>query len=410
VRYYRIDIARPDGTPFFFKSLGTQTRTPPNPGGPLRQGTTGPFISTSDPFSGKPITLVNSNVLPGIPALTSLLPNHPQNPINGQANPAALNIEFDIPVAPFHAPGGAAWLRVWGLGVADIGNASNLNGMSVAVYAGMSKGLPLANPQQAGLIMQGKILQAWGNWIGTAQTVDLHFIPGSNLGSPDTPANVPFTWQAGTPLATAIAQTLSIAMPGVTQQINISPKLVLNYDVTGWYQSMQQFADFINELSTGIIGNAPAFGSLNIIGGAAYNGVVISTNGQMVRVADGTSPTQATAIKAIAFQDLLGQPTWLEPGIISIKTVLRADLQIMDTISLPPSLVTVGNVDAAQYVASISQPANRTAFSGNFQIAQIHHYGNFRQADAESWNTTIQAYPTNVASPPAALANGPVDI
>jgi hypothetical protein len=60
-------------------------------------------------------------------------------------------------------------------------------------------------------------------------------------------------------------------MPGVAQQINISTKLALNYAITGWYQSAQQFADFVNEISTTLIWGR-------------YSGVIIATNGQTVRV------------------------------------------------------------------------------------------------------------------------------
>jgi hypothetical protein len=330
MRYYNVVLTKADGTPYLFKSLG------------------------------------------GL-ALTSLAPN-------GRTNPGALNIEFDLPIANLTNPDNNAWLRCWGLSIADIGIASDLNGLNVSVYGGMAKGLPLANPAQAGLLLQGQIFQAFGNWVGTDQTIDMNFIVGGNAGSPDAPANFPFQWQAGEPLATAIAQTLSTALPGMTQQINISPNLVLNYAMTGWYQSAQQFADFINEVSSALIGGT-------------YTGVNIVTDGQTIRDFASNSAAQATATKMIAFQDMIGQPTWIGPGTISVKLVLRADLHIGDIIQLPPSLVTVTSAGAAQYLSLVSQPANRTAFSGNYQIAHCHHYGNFRQSDSASWATVLQAYP-----------------
>jgi hypothetical protein len=293
---------------------------------------------------------------------------------NGNTNPAALDVEFDLPVYNLTDPdANSAWLRVWGLGLQDIGNAANLNDLNVAVYAGMAKGLPLANPAQSGLILKGKIFQAFGNWINTDQTVDLNFIAGGDIGSPASPQNFPFTWPAGTLLSSAIARTLSTALPGLTQQIAISPKLVLNYDVTGWYQSAQQFADFVNDASSSLIGGT-------------YHGVSIATNGHTVRVYDGTVAPAANTVKQIAFQDMIGQPTWIGPGIISVKLVLRADLHVSDTIKLPPSLVT-------QTSGALLRFQDKSAFSGNYLIQQVHHYGNFRQPDAASWNTTIQAVP-----------------
>ena len=55
MRYYRIAITDPDGNPFYFKSLNNTE-------------------------------------------LTSLIPTGPQNPQNGIANPAALQIELEIAV------------------------------------------------------------------------------------------------------------------------------------------------------------------------------------------------------------------------------------------------------------------------------------------------------------------------
>ena len=146
-------------------------------------------------------------------AITSLLPN-------GQVNPAALNVEFDVPVTNY-TPGAQnkdALFRVWGLGLKDLTSAFNLapsldpskSGVNVKFFAGMSKGLPLANPQQQGLIFSGSILQAWGNWIGTDQTLDFRFAPlgvfgGAVISGSDS---FPFVWMAGTQLKDAIAETL----------------------------------------------------------------------------------------------------------------------------------------------------------------------------------------------------------
>ena len=358
MRYYSVIITKADGTPYRFKSLGN------------------------------------------IP-LTSLLPSGSQNPMTGQANPAALNVEFDMTASVFDAPDNNPWLRVWGLGLADIGSAANLTGLNVAVYGGMSKGLPLANPAQAGLLIKGQILAAWGNWIGTDQTVDMVFSAGVGVGGPDAPANFPFFWAAGTPLKAAIAQTLSTALPGLTQDINISPSLVLNYDVSGYYQSASQFADFIKELSVGI--PVPGGGTIDEISGGGYSGVKIVTNGQAARVFDGTTPTAASGIGQVAYQDLIGQPTWIAGGTISMKTILRADIHVGDTITIPPSLVTTASLAAAQFNAGLAK--SKTTFSGEFLVNQVHHYGNFRQADAASWATVFQLAANIKSAPPPDTAS-----
>src|ERR1700733_6962067 len=74
-------------------------------------------------------------------------------------DPGALNVEMDINQAPANEPQGAAYVRVWGIPLATIAQSSNFNGKSIAVYGGMSSGLPLANPAQQGLLVQGLIQQ-----------------------------------------------------------------------------------------------------------------------------------------------------------------------------------------------------------------------------------------------------------
>jgi hypothetical protein len=333
VRYYNIELTQANGKPYLFKSLG------------------------------------------GL-GLTSLLPTGPQNPQTGQTNPAALQIEFDLPMANLTNPNNNCWLRVWGLGLQDLANSSNLNDLNISIFAGMAKGLPLANPAQAGLIVTGKIFQTFGNWIGTAQTLDLLIIAGGNggnLGSQDSPGNYPFQWLPGTPLSTAIAQTLRVGLPGLAQSINISSQLSTNHVQSGHYTSVTAFVEAVSEMASGILG-------------ASYAGITSAINGTTITVYDGT--VAQTKVTQIAFQDLLGQPTFIDPGTISVKTVLRSDINIGDMVTLPPSLTTTT-------AGALLRFQDKTSFSGKYQVQQIQHFGNFRQPDAESWNTTFQMSPVN---------------
>jgi hypothetical protein len=315
-------------------------------------------ISIKNPATG-------ANVLPsslGGGAITSLLPN-------GQYNPAALNVQLDIAVLNANDPDSNSWVRIYGLGLKDISASLDLTDLDISISAGMSRGLPLANPAQAGLLVKGRIYQAFGNWIGTDQTLDLNIRAGSNV---DDSNNFPFSWKAGTPLATAIGQTLAIGMPGKKQNIAISPNLVIGYDEVGYYQSLEQFAGWLNQRSQPIIGGK-------------YQGVQTSTDGNSVTVYDGTVQPPANKIKQIAFQDMIGQPTWIAFGTISVTFVMRGDLNVGDTIHLPPA------VYASSFPAG-PRFQDQTTFTGNFWIRQMHHFGNFRQPDAASWTTVIQAF------------------
>lgn len=314
-------------------------------------------------------------------SLTSLLPT-------GQTNTSALNVELDLPLASYHTPDQAnGYVRIWGLGLADIGAAFNLNpqlglaastSKQIEIYGGMAAGLPLANPAQARLLVKGSILQAYGNWIGVEQTVDLIIAPTSQK-----PLNLVLNWTAGTTLAATLQNTLSTALPKATLEIQLSPRLVQDHDEPAIYSTLEQLASVLNPLSKKIITDAN------------YPGVNIAYDGATIRVQDLSTQKPATKI---AFTDLIGQPTWISPGVIQAKLVMRGDLDILDTVTLPPSLV--GNSAAAMSGLS-GNPANMTTFSGNYTIKAIHHYGNFRQPDGSSWVTVV-----NLIVQPKPLSTG----
>lgn len=302
--------------------------------------------------------------------------------VGGQSIAGALNVELDIPVAPFATPSGDAYVRIWGISLADIAQASDLNNKAIAVYGGMQKGLPLANPAQAGLLVRGYVFQAFGNWIGTDQTLDLVIRAGSpptaSAGSAQ-PAqrNVILLWPAGTSLANALKVTLSTAYPGYTIEVNISASLVRPNDVVGVYPDLTTFAQYIKQATQAILGGA-------------YAGVDILLTDKTISVYDGTSTsagssTGKAANTQIAFQDLIGQPTWIEPAKINFKCVMRADLKVGDTVTMPPTLTT----NSAQAQSSLLN--QKATFQGGFQIVDLRHVGNFRQPDAASWVTVIDA-------------------
>ncbi len=307
-------------------------------------------IAITDPATGKAVR-----------TYTSLLPS-------GAVNPGALMVEFDIPVAPFFTPIGSAFVRVWGIPRHDISTASDLNGKTIEVYGGMSKGLPLANPAQAGLLIRGVIQQAFGNWQDTSQTLDLIITSGG--GSLADVKNIVVNWKAGTTLASALAATLATAFPKLARTINISPRLVLNHDEVGYYATLVQFAQYVKTVSIDIVG-------------AGYAGVDMVIHDGSVIAYDGTT---AKTPRPIAFTDLIGQPTWIASNQIQFRTALRADLQISDYVKLPPTIVTTG-------ASSLSQYRDKLTFQGVFMIDVIRHIGAFRTPDAESWVTTFDCHP-----------------
>jgi len=286
---------------------------------------------------------------------------------NGQNNPGALTVEIDIPLYAMASPMGAAYIKVWGIGLADISQGSNLNGKNIQVSAGMSKGLPLANPAQAGLILEGTIFQAYGNWQGENQSLDIVCYPYS--GTINDTANLVLNWKAGMQLGTAITNTLTTAFPQYKSTVNISQNLVLSHDEPGFYGTLVQFAQYVKQVSQAIVGGT-------------YSGVSMLVKNNQIIVYDGT--TTATP-KQLNFVDMIGQPTWIAPQTINVRCVLRGDISVGDYIELPQGSVTITTQ------ASQPQARDRSAQQGVFQVTVVRHIGNSRQADANSWVTSIDA-------------------
>lgn len=290
--------------------------------------------------------------------------------VNNQTLPGALDIELDIPVVPFALPDGEGYIKIWGVSLAEISQASDLNGAAIKVYAGMQAGLPLANPKQAGLIAQGYVLQAFGNWINTEMSLDFIL-----TASPTkvTPVNIVFDWKKGTPLSTAITNTLSTAYPDFsTPVVSINPNLVLKNDEPGAYQNLVQLAKYIKQKSASIVGGD-------------YPGVDIRLTEKTFYVYDGTTEKKPTQI---AFRDIIGQPTWIGPTSVQVKCVMRADIQVLDYIKFPAAQVTATQQPLAQLVNQ------KLTFQGTFRVTKTRHVGHARQADAASWVTVIDAVST----------------
>jgi len=291
---------------------------------------------------------------------------------NGQTDPGAMDIELDVSVVGFATPAGAPYVRIWGVSLTQISQAADFNpnfqagtsGKQIQIYGGMQKGLPLANASQARLLVSGTIQQAFGNWIGTSMTLDIVFTAGSQLQN--VPANLTWSWAAGTTLSTMIKGTLAQAFPDYTADVNISSSLTLNHDEPGFAGTLLVFAQYVKDVSQRIVGGS-------------YRGVDISLADKKFIVFDGTTPTTP---KAILFTDLIGQPTWREFAVVQLTCVMRGDLVVGDYVTLPRGQLTT----TAQ---SYSQARQRSAQQGTLQVISVRHVGRYRNPPGESWATVV---------------------
>ena len=308
------------------------------------------------------------------------------NLVNGQADLGAQTVEWDIHTYTFDAPVSQAYIKIWGPSKQQISQASDFNGAPIKVYGGMQKGLPLANGQangQAGLLLSGQIFQAFGNWQGINQTLD--FVVTTDGGATQSnPARLSFLWLKGQQLQQVIEQTLKTAYPALSVSVNIDPNLVLNQTESGVYQTLQQFASYVQGISQDIIGGD-------------YSGVKMTLANNEINVYDSNTvfvggPTQ------IAIQDMIGQPTWLDTATVQFNTVMRADLKMGSQVKFPQ----ISGLQAVTTPQSGSNARIANTFNGSWQINYMRHVGNSRAPDAQSWISTFQAI-TNTA-PAASLS------
>jgi hypothetical protein len=288
--------------------------------------------------------------------------SHPNNIID----PGALQIEYDALIGPYGTPTGASTIKLRGIALQDLTQPQQFAGMTLELKAGMRAGLPLVNPAQAGTILKGMVFQAFGNWEGVDQSLDFVVLPGTF--TLDNPGNFVLNWRAGTQLSDALLQTLDVAYPDAPIEMNISSDLVQNHDEIGVYDTLDQLAQVVGDITEGI------FDSRVTIGIQAGKIVVFDRSFS-------PAPIQ------LVFTDFIGQPTWIGVNTIQIKMVARADLQMGSIVRMPQGLQNLPGFVTTTQSAYPSTVKYQTTFQNNFIVQELRQVGNFRAPDASQWAT-----------------------
>jgi hypothetical protein len=312
----------------------------------------------------------------------------------GVNDPGALDIEFQIELGNGIASDpNTAQVTIFGIPLQLISQSNNFSGRHLKMFAGYTNGLPLANDQvpHQGLILEGTIFPCYGNWVMNNLSITFVVTPGGSSGSgtggPTDPKNVIHNMPKGTKLSDAIHQALSTAFPSMSLDINISDKLVLPYSDWGFHQSITQYAYYVKALSHSILGT-PTQG---------YQGVSIAMNNTKTSVKDGTVKG---GVISLAYEDIVGQPTWLKDNTIQVTTLLRGDIDPLASggqqqIKIPPSLVTMNESQAMMSIPGGSGTpglnGNYLTFQGTWDVTVVRHIGHFRDPSWNSWVTIIEA-------------------
>ena len=186
------------------------------------------------------------------------------------------------------------------------------------------------------------------------------------------PLNLIYNMMPNMPMSAAIQETISRAFPAAKLDIRISSMLKLGYQDAGAYQNLPQYASYIKDLSHSIMGTNN------------YDGVRTAAMGDQISFYDGTMPSGVTDISVL---DLIGQPTWIDVGMVDIKCVLRGDLKAFDKIRLPSNIL-YAYAPGTRMSTQTSEQRNTLSFTGVFEIQHILHVGDFRNPDGVQWSTS----------------------
>ena len=204
-------------------------------------------------------------------------------------------------------------------------------------------------------------------------------------------SNIGFNWPAGANLSQAILLSIAQAfsppnsLTKYTPNVNIGSNLKKADTQGGIYRNLASFASYLNEVSKQV--GTPVYGD-------NYSGVQVTITGNRIDVFDGQG-TQAPKLIQLAFQDLIGQPTWISPTQVSFGTVLRSDIACGMVVLFPQGIgAPYALTSTGAATGSPNAPASdKTSFQGQFYVNEVHHWANFRQPDGESWKTAFVATP-----------------
>lgn len=307
---------------------------------------------------------------------------------DGTPDPGALKVEMDVFVVAGNANSGESSLTIYGVSLHDLFNANNLYQKHIEVRAGMTGGLPLEKPWQAGVIFAGKIFQSVGNWVGTDMSISLMMNPSDH--SRNNPGNYVLHWEKGQHLKEALANTFHAALPALPHHINISDKLVAS-------STRVKVAPTIHVLAEQVYDETKQIYSDN---GHPNEGVDIGIRQGGVYAWDST---KKDPIIQLNFEDLIGQPTWFDKLKLEFMTQMRADISLSDRVQMPNLQSPGGNhphnmpdipgLVQTKIHSYPSQPNYKDLFTGTFRINKVRYIGDNRSPEGKEWATVFIAVP-----------------
>lgn len=295
-----------------------------------------------------------------------------------------LHIEFDALISGYDVVHSGTMVTIHGLPISMLRQGVYLAGCHLSLQAGFAEGLPLANPDQFGEIINGQIYSPFANWIGTHQSLNLVVNPSPLMSADGGDFYIAIDGKEGEKLSDVLQRALLSAFPkdkGYQVDIDINDVLVLSESSPAIYTTLSALATALRSMSKAMIK------------GDAYGGVQVTFHGKNIRVFDNTG-AGFKGVLPILPQELIGQPTWVAYNAVSFKCPLRSDIRNGDVIKLPEnvisgpaSILAVNSADSSAWMR-----ANQVNFSGEFMVVSVRHIGQYLSPDnSNSWVTIYEA-------------------
>lgn len=288
---------------------------------------------------------------------------------DGTDNTEALDIAFDLTVGPLGLTAVGSYVEVFGVSLQDVANVRRWQGGTLSIYGGFSAGFPLANTKQYGLLARGTVLQAFGNWTGTHQSVSFVLTPAGS------DKQVVFHWQKGMKLSQAITTALNNSYRGFTVKSQLQNDPVAAVDDAHYCPNLYTFVEYITRM-TYTLGYATKLG-----------GIQVRVSGTVLILYDSASPQSPNKLE---FNDFQGQPVNFGYGggaTVQAMLNLRYDLSLGVNFSFPQEVVSGFLINNP--MAPVPLPKNGSTITGTYMCNMLRHVGRFRDPMGTAWTTIV---------------------
>ena len=379
--------------------------------------------------------------------------------INGRNDPSALRVSMQVELMAMDRLVSNAMIRIYGIDKSMIDQAANLTDSRIEVYGGFWPGLELATWewQFSGLLFQGTVNSAIGNWKGSDMTLDILLNPGAVKASSGDGGGGGGGGGNGTE-ATSASSRLQARQRAIGRPRNrrSPPPVAAQFDDEGGGggglggalgDALAGFAGggvggdplkLIHNMMEGVpldsavkqtlesaFPNSPIMTAMkdgmkldyhdagfyqtitqhlgyikslskDLAKATSYGGVNAYPIKNKIVLADGTKPLSEVALNVI---DLIGNPTWggkdADSGkmLVNFMTPMRADIFPAMVVHLPD---TFQNLTPGMNVYRAGYPRNlreRTTFNGPVNLTHVMIVGDSRNPQGEAWALSCTGIP-----------------